>query len=177
VSSANGQSGPVKDYGEDKGIHVTKTGLSDGGKFDATHPQVKEYGGGTPHKMQSAPPPVFAGQHVTEYGAASGMNKSTSADNSVNLGAYLNELEGKINGRSPQKFLGQVIINFRILKDGSITGLKLVRSSGMQQIDATALDAIKSSAPFAPISSGVAKDVQYTFDSTSAGTRGHGIFK
>jgi TonB family protein len=105
------------------------------------------------------------------------MSKSTSADNSVNLGAYLSELEAKVNEHAPQKFLGQVVINFRVLKDGSVTGLKLVRSSGMAQIDATALNAIKSSTPFAPIASGVPKDVQYTFDSTSAGTRGHGIFK
>jgi protein TonB len=120
---------------------------------------------------------VFSGQHVTEYGAASGLKKSTSADNAVNLGAYLSDLEAKVNERAPHKFLGQVVINFHIEKNGSITGLKLLRSSGMQQIDATALDAIKGSAPFPPISSGVGKDVQYTFDSTSAGTRGHGIFK
>jgi TonB family protein len=45
----------------------------------------------------------------------------------------------------------KIVSEFTILKDGTVTGLKLAESSGNQDADNAALDAITSSAPFAPL--------------------------
>jgi TonB family protein len=171
----------IKDYGpnnkdssnpKQKDYFPTVVSPTTGGLTGGTS-QIKEYGKETTHHVNTnnGAPFVFAGQNtqVREYGGR-------GVDNSTDLGAYLSEVQAKVNQLGPKKFLGQVVINFHIAKDGSISGIKMLRSSGMAQIDATAVDAIKKSAPFQRISSGMEKEVQYTFDSTSSGTTGRAVF-
>jgi TonB family protein len=171
----------IKDYGpnntdssnpKQRDYFPTVISPTTGGIVGGTS-QIKEYGKETTHHVNThaGAPFVFAGQNtqVREYGGR-------GVDNSTDLGAYLSNVQAKVNELGPKKFLGQIVINFHVHKDGSISAVKMLRSSGMPQIDATAVDAIKKSAPFEKISSGLEKDVQYTFDSTSSGTTGRAVF-
>jgi len=46
---------------------------------------------------------------------------------------------------------GRLIVEFEILENGQLVGLRLLRSSGSALLDDEALRAIRSAAPFAPI--------------------------
>jgi TonB family protein len=52
----------------------------------------------------------------------------------------------------------KIVAEFTILKDGAVYGLKLAESSGEPDADQAALDAITSSAPFAPLPAEFKKD-------------------
>lgn len=116
---------------------------------------------------------------VREFGKPSSPTSKAGAVPYTDIGPYIPNLEKKIASRSPQHFLGIVSANFKINKNGSIGAVKVSKSSGMTQIDDAAVNAIKSSAPFDPLPSGVKKDVDIhiTFDGTSNGTTCHTTFK
>jgi len=44
----------------------------------------------------------------------------------------------------------RVVVAFRIMKDGSVSDSRVVKSCGSPQFDAIALDAIRKAAPFSP---------------------------
>ncbi len=50
-----------------------------------------------------------------------------------------------------QHMEGQVIVAFAINTDGGVSGLKVAGSSGFSALDASALDAVASAAPFPPL--------------------------
>jgi TonB family protein len=129
--------------------------LSPGAGAQTLHPVVKEYG--TP----SSP--------VTKPGAVP----------YTDIGPYMPNLEKKISAHSPQHFLGTVVVNFKLNKNGSVSDVKVGKSSGMPQIDDTAVSAVKTSAPFDALPSGVKKfvDIKMTFDGTSTGTACHTTFQ
>jgi protein TonB len=68
---------------------------------------------------------------------------------------YLTVLQGKItrNWKQPSaRFTGgdaiTVRVSFTILRNGDITGLKVARASGWSTVDQSAIQAVRSSAPF-----------------------------
>ena len=61
----------------------------------------------------------------------------------------------------------KVYVEFKILRDGSVTGVKLTQSSGYQEVDRSALRAIDASNPLAPLPSnyrGNSVTVSFYFD-------------
>ncbi|MGK7346244.1 MAG: energy transducer TonB [Candidatus Nitrospinota bacterium M3_3B_026] len=46
------------------------------------------------------------------------------------------------------------VVRFRITRDGSVTGLRMERSSGSSALDQSAIDAVMSAAPFPPLPEG-----------------------
>jgi protein TonB len=68
---------------------------------------------------------------------------------------YLTMLQGKItrNWKQPSaRFTGgdeiTVRVSFTVLRNGDLTGLKVARASGWSTVDQSALQAVRSSAPF-----------------------------
>jgi len=117
-------------------------------------------------------------QNVTEYGPQqSKIEKTGSLAVSSDFRPYLGGVETKISSRGPTKFLGRVVVNFKINKNGSASDIKLIQSSGMAQIDTAAIDAVKNSAPFAalPADAGKSVDIKFSFEGTSKGSTGHAI--
>lgn len=115
---------------------------------------------------------------VTEYGATTTkIDGSGTAVSSSDFRRYLNGLQEKIAQKAPQKFIGQATITFKINKNGSVSDAKVVKSSGMPQIDDKALAAVNTSAPFAalPTDAGASAEIQFSFDGTSKGTNVHAI--
>lgn len=53
--------------------------------------------------------------------------------------------------RRPELKTGQVTIEFAILKDGKVMGMKFVSNSGDSSLDRAAWDSIVASVPFAPL--------------------------
>jgi len=49
---------------------------------------------------------------------------------------------------------GDPVVRFKILRDGSVTGLTLEKSSGSVALDASALEAVTNAAPFPPLPDG-----------------------
>ncbi|MGK7915608.1 MAG: TonB family protein [Prochloraceae cyanobacterium] len=86
-----------------------------------------------------------------------GVNARKDAD----LGPYLNELWRRVKRNwkptTPQKDRYTVVV-FSIHRDGNISGLKLVETSGSPVADQEAMEAIRKSAPFAPLPKDYAHD-------------------
>jgi TonB family protein len=123
--------------------------------------------------VDAQPKPV-----VTEYGATpTRIDSSATAATSSDFGRYLGALQSKVAQKAPQKFIGQVIITFQIGKSGSISEMKLTKSSGIPQIDDAAQAAIKTSAPFSalPTDAGNSAEIQFSFDGNSKGTTANAI--
>jgi TonB family protein len=79
----------------------------------------------------------------------------------VDFGPYLSKVYETIRkkwyaripsqARAPKLKSGQVSIEFNILRDGHVAGMKIATSSGEKHLDRTAWKAIAGSAPFAPL--------------------------
>lgn len=79
----------------------------------------------------------------------------------VDFGPYLDDVLKKVRlhwyslipdvARPPLMKKGKVSINFAILKDGSVTGIKLDESSGDGSLDGAAWDGIAKSGPLPPL--------------------------
>ena len=61
----------------------------------------------------------------------------------------------------------RVVLLFKIAKDGRLLSCRVFKSSGLQNADAAALNAVKLAAPFRPLPAefkGQNIDIQFTFD-------------
>ena len=61
----------------------------------------------------------------------------------------------------------QVVLFFKIAKDGSLKNYSVLQSSGNDKTDEAAIEALKAAAPFAPLPEEYTKDdidIQFTFD-------------
>jgi protein TonB len=69
---------------------------------------------------------------------------------------YLDQLQSKIKNRwkPAANEKGEVVVQFAISRNGSMSGLKLVNSSGRSILDRQAMQAVEMSAPFAQLPSG-----------------------
>jgi protein TonB len=57
---------------------------------------------------------------------------------------------------SPAK--GNVIVTFTILANGTVSGLRIQKSSGKEAVDAAALKVVRAAAPFPPIPAETGKE-------------------
>ncbi len=79
----------------------------------------------------------------------------------IDFGPYLHDVVPQIrehwyslipeSAKSPVKKQGEVVIEFAILKDGKVAGLKIQKSSGDQALDRPAFGAITKANPLPPL--------------------------
>jgi TonB family protein len=86
------------------------------------------------------------------------------------FGPYMRELQRRIkmNWDPPKgNESKRVVLLFKIAKDGRLLSCSVFKSSGLQNADAAALNAVKLAAPFRPLPpefKGASIDIQFTFD-------------
>ena len=94
------------------------------------------------------------------------------------FGPYMIELQRKIKRRwNPPRGneSKRVVLLFKVKRDGSLISLKMFKSSGVQEADQAAIDAVKLAAPFRPLPPeyrGDDIDIQFTFDYNVLGVGG-----
>lgn len=145
---------------------LPRTGLPEGAE------QGKETGGtGTklgqespPSRQQTGPLPFLSQNDIDEL-ARKGMPEKKPGDDSVTLDtdefkfiSYNRWLEVKVNQliRYPELakvsgLQGILYIQFTIMKDGSLGPIDILKSSGYKILDDEIVNAIRNSAPFAPL--------------------------
>jgi protein TonB len=72
----------------------------------------------------------------------------------IDLSQYLAGMEGKVKPNWNPSFRQDertTVLTFNIEKDGQVTGLKIAQSSGAEDADREALEAVQNSAPFEPL--------------------------
>jgi TonB family protein len=83
-------------------------------------------------------------------------------DPNFTYGYYLDRIVGLISDRWTRPVVGpevkQALLFFRIQKDGTITELKLVETSGAEVFDEAALRAVQATSPLPPLPKSYAKD-------------------
>lgn len=88
----------------------------------------------------------------------------------VDFGPYMTRMQDKIksNWAPPAVDINaQIVVKYRILKNGSLESYGISSSSGSQELDNAAIEALKKAAPFEPLPEGFNKEsilVQFTFD-------------
>lgn len=80
------------------------------------------------------------------------------------FGAYVDVLQQRIASKwrpaeidARVRTLPQCIVAFEILRDGRVQGLKVVQTSGNEQLDLTAMRAVTEASPFEPLPQGFQK--------------------
>jgi len=152
-----------KKFGSDEQVKLPKmlprSGIPEGGVVG------KETGKSMPQQPHSAGPLPFLTQRDIDELARKGMPKKNLGDDSVTLDtdefrfmSYNRWLKIKVESvlRYPDLaafsgYQGTLYIKFDILKDGSLGGLELLKSSGYKILDDEALRSIRESAPFQPL--------------------------
>jgi protein TonB len=85
----------------------------------------------------------------------------------IDLSQYLAGMEGRVKPNWNPSFRQDertTVLTFNIEKDGQITGLKISQSSGADDADREALEAVQKSAPFAPLPANFPlKNLEITF--------------
>ncbi len=85
----------------------------------------------------------------------------------IDLSQYLAEMEGKVKPNWNPAFRQDertTVLTFNIQKDGQITGLQVSQSSGLDEVDREALEAVQNSVPFAPLPANFPlEDLEITF--------------
>lgn len=90
--------------------------------------------------------------------------------NEVDFGPYMKELQRRIkmNWDPPQGYESKrVVLLFKIAKNGGLLSCSVYKSSGLQEADVAAINAVKLATPFDPLPAGFngsSIDIQFTFD-------------
>ncbi len=125
---------------------------------------------------EPAPPADPAPQEGSPNGSPNGTGAPNASGgggggdgDEVDFGSYLAEVQKRIkrNWFPPRGAESLTLtLKFKVLKDGKLGGIKLVRSSGIAAADDAAKTAITNSAPFPPLPKGAGDDVdiKFTFD-------------
>ncbi|HEX9021517.1 MAG TPA: TonB family protein [Nitrospirota bacterium] len=160
-----GQVPMPKKFGESEDIKLPKTtprtGMPEGAE------QGKETGKTTPQLHKGAGPLPFLTQQDIDELARKGMPEKKPGDDSVTLDtdefkfiSYNRWLKIKVESvlKYPELaavsgYQGTLYIKFDIMKDGSLGGVELLKSSGYKILDDEALRSIRDSAPFQPLPS------------------------
>ncbi len=97
----------------------------------------------------------------TERGAAQGRaasesagNQRRSAEGNAAVSNYPGQVARKLRRavRSPRgRDRGEVLVSFTVSRSGSVSGVRIARSSGSPNLDKAALDTVRRAAPFPPI--------------------------
>lgn len=96
-------------------------------------------------------------------------NRSGGVQN-ADFGPYMKRMQDKIksNWQPPVKDKdAQIVVKYRIRKDGSLDSYGILSSSGSQDLDNAAIEALRAAAPFEPLPASFNKEsilVQFTFD-------------
>jgi TonB family protein len=96
-------------------------------------------------------------------------NPSPAKEPPVDFGPYMKALQRKIKGNwHPPKGLEskQVVVIFSISREGQLSRLRVVGSSGVEKADQAAMEAVTKSPPFDPLPKGAPEsiDIQFTFE-------------
>jgi protein TonB len=153
-----------KKFGESDEVKLPKTvprtGVREGAEAG------KETGKtGTPQLHEQAGPLPFLSQNDIDELARKGMPQKSPGDNSVTLDtdefkfiSYNRWLKIKVESvlKYPELaaisgYQGTLYLKFDILKDGTLGGVELLKSSGYKILDDEAVRAIKAAAPFQPL--------------------------
>lgn len=139
---------------------LSRTGVPEGAE------QGKETGKKTPPLLQKQTGPLpFLSQNDIDELARKGMPEKNPGDDSVTLDtdefkfiSYNRWLKIKVESvlKYPELaaisgYQGALFIKFDIMKDGSLGGLEVLKSSGYRILDDEALRSIRASAPFQPL--------------------------
>jgi len=107
-----------------------------------------------------------AGYQNSQGGNYGGSSPSQNAD----FGPYMKRMQDKIkaNWNPPAKDMdAQIVVKYRIMKDGTLDSYGILSSSGAQDLDNAAIDALRTASPFEPLPPSFNKEsilVQFTFD-------------
>lgn len=121
---------------------------------------------------EPAPEPTPPAQTGSPNGSPGGGEESAGGGgdgDDFDFGSYLAEVQKRIkkNWFPPRGAESlSVVLKFKVLKDGSATSIRLVRSSGVAAADDAAKTAITNGSPFPalPKSAGEDIDIKFTFD-------------
>ena len=108
-------------------------------------------------------------------GGAPGIDSYREPD----FGPYMRELQRRIRANwDPPKGneSKRVVLMFKIAKDGRLLSCRVLKSSGLPNADAAAMNAVKATAPFKPLPAGYREssvDIQFTFDYNVFGASGY----
>lgn len=69
----------------------------------------------------------------------------------TNYRGLVNRKLSRAKGRMQNPAKGKVTVTFTILADGTVSGLRIKKSSGKEALDATALKIVRNASPFPPI--------------------------
>lgn len=94
---------------------------------------------------------------------------SVAANADLNFGPYMNQLQRRMkrNWSPPAGSISRAVtVLFKIHADGSITNVRLLRSSGSGACDRAAINAVQATSPFMPLPPGASAPVsiEFTFD-------------
>jgi protein TonB len=137
---------------------VPRSGVPEGAE------QGKETGKSTPSQQETGPLPFLSQRDIDEL-ARKGMPEKKPGDDSVTLDtdefkfiSYNRWLKIKVESvlKYPELaaisgYQGALFIKFDIMKDGSLGGLEILKSSGYKILDDEALRSIRTAAPFQPL--------------------------
>lgn len=112
------------------------------------------------------PPPAPTRRRGSPFGKALGSTSENTAigveDPNFTYGWYLDRVTALIRQTWTRPAVGseieQAIFNFRIGRDGAITGLRLIESSGSEVFDRAAQRAVEAASPLPPLPKGYKKD-------------------
>ena len=119
-----------------------------------------------PRRITSAPPPDLAQRRGSPQGKPLGSTSENTAigveDPNFTYGYYLDRVTALIRENWTRPTVGseieKAIFNFRIQRDGTITGLRLVVSSRSEIFDRAAQRAVEAASPLPPLPKGYKKD-------------------
>lgn len=125
--------------------------------------------------------PAHDGERQSNPDGGAGPDAEHTAQ-AIDWGSYMADLQRRIrrqwfpphNGRS-----NKVRAIFTVHKDGQISNLRLLVSSGLSVSDQAALKAIETAAPLRPLPRGAGEsvDIEFTFDYNVFGSGGKAEFK
>ena len=163
------------------GSGTSKNGGSSGSGNYSPNPSLAPIGGGSSTKTASRGTGSGAGTgRGTGYGGGSGSGGGNpgggggrpgiDAIKEPDFGPYMRELQRRIkmNWDPPKgNESKRVVLLFKIAKDGRLLSCSVFKSSGLQNADKAALNAVHLAAPFRPLPpeyKGQSIDIQFTFD-------------
>ena len=164
------------------GSGTSKNGGSRGSGTFAPNPSLAPVGNGSGNKLASG----SGSGRGTSTGTGSGSGRGTGsgggnpgggggrpgidAVREPDFGPYMRELQRRIkmNWDPPKgNESKRVVLLFKIAKDGRLLSCSVFKSSGLQNADNAAINAVKLAAPFRPLPpeyKGASIDIQFTFD-------------
>lgn len=165
--------GPISGSGS------SNNGGSKGGGTYSPNPSLAPVGSGSGNKLAKGTGSgtgTGSGAHGSGSGSGGGNpgggggRPGIDAIREPDFGPYMRELQRRIkmNWEPPKgNESKRVVLLFKIAKDGRLLSCSVFKSSGLQNADNAALNAVRLSAPFRPLPAdykGASIDIQFTFD-------------